>query len=92
MAAGRSKGYRFKRHRGANQRRVQRVWRALQQSLQSEARIRDPILEQLKQCPEAFKVGEILGKTFDRLKYDRDGAESRNRLFPPNGTIVPPFA
>jgi len=53
--------------------------------------MRDPILEQLKQCPEAFKVGEILSKTFDRLKYDRDGAENRDRLFPPSGTIVPPF-
>ncbi|MGO9677944.1 MAG: hypothetical protein ACLPW4_11890, partial [Candidatus Sulfotelmatobacter sp.] len=29
----------------------------------------DPIMEQLKQCPEAFKVGEILDKAFDSLKY-----------------------
>ena len=92
MAARKSKGLRFKRHRGTNQRRAQRVWRALQQSLQSDARMRDPILEQLKQCPEAFKVGEILGKTFDRLKYDRDGAASRDCLFPPSRSIVPPFA
>jgi hypothetical protein len=91
MAARRPKGYSFKRHRVVNQRRARRAWRALQQSLQSEARIRDPILEQLKQCPEAFKVGEILGKTFDRLKYELDGAETRDRLFPPNGVIVPPF-
>jgi hypothetical protein len=92
MGARRSKGYGFKQYRSANQRRAKRVWRALQQSLQSEARIRNPILEQLTQCPEAFKVGEILGKTFDRLKYDRDGAENRDCLFPPVGTIVPPFA
>jgi hypothetical protein len=71
---------------------AKRVLRALEEATHNHVNTNDPIGEQLRQCPEAFKVGEILGKTFDRLKFDRDGAESRDRLFPPSGTIVPPFA
>jgi hypothetical protein len=48
-------------------------------------------VEQLKQCPEAFKVGEILGKAFDSLKYAQDGAELGDRYLPPAGTVIPPL-
>jgi hypothetical protein len=54
--------------------------------------VTDPILEKLKQCPEAFKVGEILGKAFDLLKYGREEVVEGDRIFPPPGTIIPPFA
>ena len=50
------------------------------------------ISEQLRRCPEAFKVGAILGKAFDTLKYRQDEAADGERLLPPPGTILPPFA
>ena len=49
----------------------------------------DPIVEQLLQCPEAFKAGELVGKMFDTLKYDRDDSEGGNRLLPPAGVVLP---
>ena len=48
-------------------------------------------MEQLKQCPEAFKVGEILGEAFDSLKYAQDGSEIGDRYLPPSGTVIPPL-
>jgi len=45
----------------------------------------------LKQCPEAFKVGEILGKAFDSLKYAQDGNEIGERYLPPSGVVIPPL-
>lgn len=52
----------------------------------------DPILEKLRRCPEAFKVGEILGKAFDSLKYRQEEVVDGDRFFPPPGAILPPFA
>jgi hypothetical protein len=54
--------------------------------------VTDPILEKLRQCPEAFKVGEILGKTFDTLKYRQEDVIDEDRIMPPPATIIPPFA
>jgi hypothetical protein len=51
----------------------------------------DPIMEQLRQCPETFKVGEVLGKAFDSLKYAQDGSEIGDRYLPPSGTVIPPL-
>ena len=48
-------------------------------------------MEQLRQCPEAFKVGEILGKAFDSLNYVKDGGELGDRYLPPAGTVIPPL-
>jgi hypothetical protein len=48
---------------------AKRVLRALEDATRGRTNANDPIVEQLKQCPEAFKVGEILGKGFDSLKY-----------------------
>ena len=48
-------------------------------------------MEQLKQCPEAFKVGEILGKAFDSLKYAQDGGGLGDRYLPPAGVVIPPL-
>jgi hypothetical protein len=39
-----------------------RVLRALEEATHGRVNMNDPLMEQLKQCPEAFKVGEILGK------------------------------
>jgi len=40
-------------------------------------------MERLKQCPEAFKVGEILGKAFDSLNYVKDGGELGADIYRP---------
>ena len=71
---------------------TKRVMRHLAEAARSEAKVTDPILEKLRQCPEAFKVGEILGKAFDSLKYGLEEVVHGDRLLPPPGAIVPPFA
>jgi hypothetical protein len=63
---------------------------ALEAVLNSTIGIRDPIMEQLKRCPEAFKVGEILGKVFDSAKYGQEEVRG-DQLLPPAGTIIPPL-
>jgi hypothetical protein len=68
------------------------VMQALAEARRNEARLTDPILEKLRQCPEAFKVGEILGKAFDSLKYGQEEILDGDRILPPPGTIIPPFA
>jgi hypothetical protein len=70
---------------------AKRVLRALEDATRGRTTANDPIVEQLKQCPEAFKVGEILGKAFDSLKYAPDGAELGDRYLPPAGTVIPPL-
>ncbi len=70
---------------------AKRVLRALEEVAHGRANTNDPIVEQLRQCPEAFKVGEILGKAFDSLKYAQDGAEVADRYLPPAGTVLPPL-
>jgi hypothetical protein len=71
--------------------KFQEVMHALRKAKQSTATIRDPIMEQLKQCPDAFKVGEILGKVFDSCKYGQNEILA-DRLLPPAGTVLPPLA
>ncbi|HEV2398752.1 MAG TPA: hypothetical protein VGS27_17540 [Candidatus Sulfotelmatobacter sp.] len=71
---------------------TKRVMRYLAEAAYNEAQVTDPILEKLGQCPEAFKVGEILGKAFDSLKYWQDDVIDEDRIMPPPGTILPPFA
>jgi len=70
---------------------AKRVLRALEDATHGHAIWNDPIVERLKQCPEAFKVGEILGKAFDSLKYAQDGGEVGDRYLPPAGTVIPPL-
>ena len=70
---------------------AKRVLRALEESTHGGANTKDPIMEQLKQCPEAFKVGEILGKAFDSLKYAQEGSEIGDRYLPPSGAVIPPL-
>jgi predicted NAD/FAD-binding protein len=70
---------------------AKRVVRALEEATHGRVNTNDPIVEQLKQCPEAFKVGEILGKAFDSLKYAQDGGELGDRYLPPAGTVIPPL-
>lgn len=69
---------------------VTRILRALPESVHGSVHRPDPIMEQLKQCPEAFKVGEILGKVIDSFKYGQD-EPSGDRLLPPPGAVIPPL-
>jgi len=85
-----------RRESGTSSRRAidkgaQRVVRALKEASHGRAHTNDPITEQLKQCPEAFKVGEILGKAFDSLKCAQDGGEIGDRYLPPAGVVLPPL-
>jgi hypothetical protein len=48
-------------------------------------------MEQLKQCPEAFKVGEILGKALDSLRYAQNEREVGERYLPPAGVVIQPL-
>ena len=68
-----------------------RVLRALEEATDNHVKTNDPLMEQLKQCPEAFKVGEILGKAFDSVKYVQDGGEIGDRYLPPAGVVIPPL-
>ena len=70
---------------------AKRVLRALEEATHGRVNTSDPIMEQLRQCPEAFKVGEILGKAFDSLKYAQDGDELGDRYLPPSGVVIPPL-
>jgi hypothetical protein len=69
-----------------------RVMRELAEATCNETKVTDPILEKLRKCPEAFKVGEILGRAFDSIKYGREEVIEGERIMPPPGTIIPPFA
>ena len=70
---------------------AKRVLRELEEATHGRTNTNDPVMEQLKQCPEAFKVGEILGKAFDSLKCAQDGGEPGDRYLPPAGVIIPPL-
>ncbi len=70
---------------------AKRVLRALKEAAHGRANTNDPIMAQLKQCPDACKVGEILGKAFDSLKYVQDGGKIGDRYLPPAGVVIPPL-
>jgi hypothetical protein len=50
----------------------------------------DPLQEQLRKCPDAFKAGELIGKVCDRLKYSHDEVGGE-RCLPPAGAVMPPL-
>ncbi len=69
---------------------MERVMRELDAMMSESDANRDPIEEQLRQCPEAFQAGELVGKMFDRLKYGREELGNEH-FFPPAGALVPPL-
>jgi len=75
-----------------NDENAELVLRALQEARHGRVNTNDPIVEQLRQCPEAFKVGEILGKAFDSLNYQQEDVIDGDRILPPPATVIPPFA
>ena len=52
---------------------------------------RNPIEEQLKQCPEAFKAGELIEKMFNTGKFVHEAAVEDEKLLPPAGVAIPPL-
>jgi len=42
----------------------------------------------LKQCPEAFNAGEIIGKMLDSLKYSQGDDAKEERYLPPAGAVI----
>jgi hypothetical protein len=51
----------------------------------------NPIEEQLRQCPEAFKAGELLERALNSLKYGHDEESQADRWLPPAGAVLPPI-
>ena len=70
---------------------LERVMRELEAVTRKNPGDLDPIVEQLKQCPEAFKAGEVIGKMLDSLKYRQDNDAAADRYLPPAGAVVPPL-
>jgi predicted NAD/FAD-binding protein len=70
---------------------TRRVVKALREATHGRVNTNDPIMERLRQCPEAFKVGDGLGRAFDSLKYAQEGSEIGDRYLPPSGTVIPPL-
>ena len=57
---------------------------------QGAVRQEDPIEEQLRRCPDAFKAGELVGKMCDQIKYGRNQTAGERHL-PPAGAVMPPL-
>ena len=68
----------------------ERVMRELDLVAQGAVRQEDPIEEQLRRCPDAFKAGELVGKVCDQVKYGRNQTAGE-RLLPPAGAVMPPL-
>jgi hypothetical protein len=71
--------------------KVERVMRELGVVMRRDTHQRDAMMEQLRQCPEAFKVGELVGKLFDEVKYCDAREPYNDRILPPAGAVLPPF-
>ena len=68
--------------------KAERVMRELDLVAQGAMRQENPIQEQLRKCPAAFQVGELLGKMCDSLKYSVEEVEDE-RCLPPAGAVIP---
>jgi hypothetical protein len=65
--------------------------RDLEAVIRENSKQTDPIGEQLKQCPEVFKAGEMIGKMLDQLKYSQGKDPAGDRYLPPPGAVIPPL-
>jgi hypothetical protein len=70
---------------------IERVMRDLEAVIRENSKQTDPIVEQLKQCPEVFKAGEMIGKMLDQLKYNQGADAAGDRYLPPPGAVIPPL-
>ncbi len=72
------------RRRPSRRARFARVMRELERA-STTGKFVDPLVERLRQCPDTFRAGEMLGKMFDE---DSEGDE---RYLPPPGIAMPLF-
>lgn len=70
---------------------MERITRELDVMIRDSPIERNPIEEQLKQCPEAFKAGELIEKMFNAAKFGHDAAVENDKLLPPAGAVMPPL-
>jgi hypothetical protein len=70
--------------------RMEKVMQALDLVSHGARQQENPLEEQLRRCPEAFKAGELVGKVCDQLKYDH-GETASERSLPPAGSVMPPL-
>lgn len=71
--------------------RLERITSQLDAMMLECSSKRNPIEEQLTQCPEAFKAGEMIEKMFSTASLGRDEQANDERLLPPAGTVFPPL-
>lgn len=55
---------------------------------EADSRI-DPVVEQLRQCPEAFTVGQAIERMFQVLRSEP--VQGADRILPPPGSVMSPF-
>ncbi len=70
---------------------IERIARELDVMMRESPVERNPIEEQLKQCPEAFKAGELIEKMFNAVRFGHDAPAEHEKLLPPAGAVVPPL-
>src|SRR5262245_16285070 len=58
---------------------------------ENAARQENAIEEQIRQCPDALKVGELMEKLFQEIKHGFEGDVEQDRCLPPPESIIPPF-
>jgi len=70
---------------------MERLTRELDLLIQDSATQRNPIEEQLQQCPEAFQAGELIERMFNAARFGDDEAAEQEKLLPPAGAVMPPL-
>ena len=64
----------------------ERLARELELLIQDADSQIDPMMEQLRQCPEAFEAGRVIEEIFKQQFRAND-----SRGLPPTGTVMSPF-
>ena len=67
----------------------ERLARELQLLIQEADSHIDPLMEQLRQCPEAFEAGYLMEQMFGLLR--NASQEGAGRILPPIGAVMSPF-
>ncbi len=70
---------------------TERVAHALDLVLRDSGSQTNPIEEQLRECPEAFKAGELLERALSSLKDGQEQVSQDERWLPPSGAVMPPI-
>ena len=71
--------------------RMEQIARELDVMLRDTPDEQIRIEEQLKQCPEAFKAGELMERMFNAVRFGHDAPTEHEKLLPPPGAVMPPL-